>query len=235
MHPLSFSARRAVATLVAVPALLLGACTSTDGASSDPPAESASTDTAEVKDRRLRLDHRVTRVAGDLSPEQRARLERRLGPVVRSYLEPAFLRSYPMAGPGRSFAGFTPGARRLARKDERLLTGVGLDKAEDVRVRRASAYYSVVAPSSRAVGVTARLVVDVRATRGERTRSVRLRGRLLLTPTRAGWRIFGYDVSRAGADALESRNRKPTGRNDNKNDKGRGGDSGRSGTGKGNR
>ena len=222
-------ARRAVSALVIVPLLLLGACTTGDG--DDAPSGAspdASTSVEGPQDRRLRLDHRITRVAGELSKKQRARLERRLGSVVRSYLDPAFLRRYPMAGAGKSFSRFTPGARRLARKDQRLLTGVGLGRLDDVRMKRASAYHSVVAPGGRAVGATTRLVVDVRATRKDRTRTVRYRGRLMMTPTKGGWRVFGYDVSRAGADALRDKSSRKKQDKKGSQDEGR-----RSGGGKG--
>jgi hypothetical protein len=58
----------------------------------------------------------------------------------------------------------------------------------------------VVAAHGRAVGATAKVSLDLRVTEAGRTRPVRVQGRLLLTPTDHGWRIFGYHVASAGVD-----------------------------------
>jgi hypothetical protein len=43
--------------------------------------------------------------------------------------------------------------------------------------------------------MTARFVLDLTTT-GELRRKVEVRGRLLLTPTDNGWKVFGYDVNK---------------------------------------
>ena len=43
--------------------------------------------------------------------------------------------------------------------------------------------------------MTARFVLDL-ATTGELQRKVEVRGRLLLTRTENGWKVFGYDVNK---------------------------------------
>ena len=52
-----------------------------------------------------------------------------------------------------------------------------------------------LAVRGRAVGMTARFVLDF-ATTGELQRKVDVRGRLLLTRTDNGWKVFGYDVNK---------------------------------------
>jgi hypothetical protein len=64
-----------------------------------------------------------------------------------------------------------------------------------VEALRAS--FSVVAPRGRAVGATARIHLEVQ--RGGRP--LRIDGRLLLTPTKRGWQIFGYDLTRSDRPA----------------------------------
>ncbi len=53
----------------------------------------------------------------------------------------------------------------------------------------------MLAVKGHAAGATARVVLRFR-TDGEVQRKVEVRGRLFLTPTPDGWRIFGYDVTK---------------------------------------
>jgi hypothetical protein len=53
----------------------------------------------------------------------------------------------------------------------------------------------VLAVRKHAVGVTARVYLRFRTT-GHLKRDVRVQGRLYLTPTPAGWRVFGYDMTK---------------------------------------
>ena len=128
------------------------------------------------------LRSRVTRVAGPLTDVRRDRVARRARAVVAGYLESAFLRT------GDPFRAFTGEARRAARSDGELLTG-----SRGVELRRAHAWFSVAAPGGRPVGLTARVLVELAD--GRRAESVT--GRLLLTRTADGWRVFGYDLARS--------------------------------------
>lgn len=134
---------------------------------------------------------RVTRVAGRLPAARRQAVERRIGTLLQRYVEAAFVQDRS----GRSaFPGFTGGARRLAIGDERVLTR----GSQPTEAARASAFVSVFAAGSRAQGATVRLHLKLAAPGN--ARPVPLTGRLLVTPTRSGWRIFGYDVARGGRD-----------------------------------
>lgn len=186
--------RRAVATALLIPILaVLPACTDAGGdqpAATPTPQSTSPTTTLEP----FRLEAAVTRVAGRLPDRRRERVARQAGQVVERYVQAAFL----SAPPANAFAGFTRGARREARQDRRLLTAAGFGGRAQVTARHAAAYLSVLAPRGRVVGATARLEVDLRVDRAGQARTVRLRGRLMLTPTPQGWRVFGYDVSRSG-------------------------------------
>lgn len=194
----SSRARPAVAFVAALGLLLpLSACTS-DGSSPaepEPPAETAPAQT--LRSSEVDLQTRVTRVAGRLPDKRRTQVGDRIGRVVEAHLDAAYLRDYPVRGPGAAFAGFTPGARKQARGDQRLLTGRGLKGARSVSVTDAAAYVALLAPRRHLVGATARLEVDLRVETDAGAEKVRVRGRMMLTPTPKGWRIFGYDLSRS--------------------------------------
>ena len=197
-HPFR-RARRALLALVLSLGLALpmSACTSDDR---EPGASESPTSTAPgqtLRSSEVRLETRVTRVAGRLPEKRRTQVGKGIGRTVAAYLDKAYLRDYPMRGPGAAFAGYTAGARQQARKDQRLLTGRGLKGARSVSVTDAAAYVALLAPGRHVVGATARLEVDLRVETKRGAEKVRVRGRLLLTPTPKGWRIFGYDVSRS--------------------------------------
>lgn len=132
---------------------------------------------------------RVTRVLGDLSAAQRRLMAGRARTLVAEYVEAAFV---DRRRGDRAFPGFTPGARRLAREDRRLLTGGAFEGP--VTTQAATAWVTVWAHEGRPAGATARVAVDLEVE--GRPRVVRLEGRLLLTPTPSGWRVFGYDLTR---------------------------------------
>ena len=197
-HP-SPRAGTALLSLVAALGLAvsLTACTSgsPESSTSEPPAGTAPAQTLRSSD--VRLQTRVARVAGVLPEKRRARVAKGIGRVVEKHLDKAYLGDYPMRGAGAAFADFVPGVRKQARRDQRLLTGRGLKGAESVSVTSAAAYVALLAPRRHVVGATARLEVDLRVDTGRGAEKVRVRGRLMLTPTAEGWRIFGYDLSRS--------------------------------------
>jgi hypothetical protein len=135
---------------------------------------------AERQDPRLELTSRVTRIAGHLSDVRRERVTRQVREVVADYLQAAFVDGE------HPFETFVPGLRRAARADAPVLEGGG-------EVVKAAAWFSVAAPGGRAVGVTARLAVDLRADDGTASS---VTGRLLLTKAGATWHVFGYDLAR---------------------------------------
>jgi len=180
-------------TALTLLAVLLSGCTSDPDPEAGPPSAPSSASPSSSAPEPLRLETAVARVAGKLSQARRERVARKAGAVVEDYLQAAFLAGPPQG----AFDSFTSGARKQARHDRRLLTAAGLRSAEPVTATHAAAYLSVLAPRGRVVGATARLEADLRVERRGEPRTVRLRGRLMLTPTAKGWRIFGYDLSRS--------------------------------------
>lgn len=173
-------------------------------ARSDPaPAPVPAPTRAEVPDPGgLDVRTRVTRVAGALSDTRRRQLSRSARTLVTDYVEAAYLDGNDDGN--AVLPGFTLAARRLARRDLDVLSAAGFPGADSVRARSArpaQVYVAAVAANGRAVGATARVSIHLAVTRDGATAPARLRGRLLLTPTDRGWRIFGYDLALSGAGA----------------------------------
>jgi hypothetical protein len=166
--------------------VLLAGCDWGGDAEEDPIPSAAGGPTTQP----LRVTAEVTGVGGTrIAPALRRRTATDVRGLVQRYVEAAFVEG---AGGAEAFPGFTPAARELAVADRRVLTAAGL---AEVAPRSASASVSVLHRDGRGVGATARLRVRVLADDGAR---VVLRGRLLLTPTEQGWKVFGYDLARAG-------------------------------------
>jgi hypothetical protein len=169
----------------------------TSGGSSVTPSPSEPTEPPSVP-----LKVVVTRVLGKLPESSRPTLEARVGKAVSAYVDAAFLSGdYPRADFGDSFASFTSGAAREARRDLDLLTNHELGPStESVRATRRTAYLSVLAPYKVAAGVTAKVDLVFVVDRGDQpAQRVRLAGRMLLTrsPSDGGWAVFGYDLHRS--------------------------------------
>jgi hypothetical protein len=177
--------------LLALGATLSG-CLADDGSD-----ETGSRSRTEVSDVATTLQVRTTvsRVQGRLSKQQQGRLERDASQLLAGYLAAAYLHERPADGYRSAFPGFTRGARTLALRAVDTVADAGLIGADEVRSSGAVAFLSVVAPEGRPVGATARVYLDLRITEKGRSRTVPVRGRLMLTPGQDGWRIFGYDLS----------------------------------------
>jgi hypothetical protein len=202
----TWSAPGRASAVVAGLTLLVGvsACTADAPADRSAPTSSAPTKpttSAGPRPASAPLRVAVTRVSGRLSAHDRTVLAANVGRVVGGYLDAAFLRGpYPRSDFSDSFASFTRGAARTARRDQALLTNRRLGPSTaSVRAVRRTAYLSVLAPFEVAAGVTANvdLALVVQRSSGSPER-VRMSGRLLLTrDARGGWSIFGYDLSRS--------------------------------------
>jgi hypothetical protein len=142
----------------------------------------------------------VTHVAGRLRASDRAAVVGRVRRVLTTYAGQAFLGGpYPRTDFSDSFGAFTAGAARDARRDQALLTNADLGATtRSVRLSRATAYLSVLAPRRHAAGASAAVDWVFAVDRGDRSpERVHLQGRLLLTKEKGAWRIFGYDVHRS--------------------------------------
>jgi hypothetical protein len=179
------------------------------GCSSDGPPDKVSSqiraDASDAPGTALQMRTSIARVHGRLSPARRQQLERDAGRLLADYLAAAYLHERPATGYDGSFPGFTRGARALALKDVETASDAAFSGADEVRSRGAVAFLSVVAPEGRPVGATARVFLDLAVAEGSRDRLLELRGRLLLSPTGDGWRIFGYDLSLGSSPAKGGR------------------------------
>lgn len=201
-----------VATAAVLGGLLLAgasACTGDSGspAAAPSPSPSASTGTAAtLTPKPAPMVVRVTRVHGRLSQQDARALEHNVGKVVASYLDDAYLGgSYPRSDFGNAFGTFTQGVQAQARRDRDLLTNHALGAStKSVTAKERTAYLSVLAPHKVAAGVSARLTLRYVADRGDSAaQQVTVTGRLSLTRTSHGWKIFGYDLARSVRTAGE--------------------------------
>jgi len=179
-----------VATIVV--ALLLGGCTEPP-AGDGPPADPESV--------ALRIS---TATGGDtLAEDQRTDVESAIGEVLSEYVVEAFLGDHPRTGFVDALDGFTDGAAGLAAGDLEVLTAAGVADLAAVRATRLDSALSLYVVDGDPLGASAVVDFDFDATLAdESTQRLILRGRLLLTRTRDGWAVFGYDVKSDDGTAL---------------------------------
>lgn len=137
----------------------------------------------------------IGHVVGRLPGTRRKAVRKEIAVVVDRWWEAAYLSGADSGTKlSAAFPGFTPGARRRATFDRALMTNRDL-AADSVTPLMRKVRLDLLAVDQRARSVTARFDLRVRTT-GERTRRLQVRGRLFLTRGAAGWRIFGYDVTK---------------------------------------
>jgi len=178
------------AVLVAV-GLLLGGC-SGGGEEPSPAPRSESS----AQDVRVVTDSGIGKVRGPLSRPRRAEVVRDVTAVVDAWSNRAYGGSYPRTDFDDAFTAFTPYARALALRKSSLLSNAGAGgELEAATIARRVVRVDVLAPRGRVAGATARvrIVLDLS---GPADRREVVTGRLLLSPTAKGWRVFGFDVSR---------------------------------------
>ena len=140
---------------------------------------------------------RIHRVYGRLPDARRKAVRRQVGQVVDRWWEAAYLGgTYPRSGFPSAFPGFTRGAERRARTDKALLTNqTGGHRIDAVEARHRSVSLDILATRKQARSVTAHVLLRF-DTRGDKTGTTVVRGRLFLVRKRGAWRIFGYDISK---------------------------------------
>jgi hypothetical protein len=194
-------ATRAGALLLLL-ALTAGGCRDADDRTAAPAPSTSESSSPAAKPVRTRTT--LGTVTGRLARKDRLRVVAAAGDAVDSWFDAAYVgKPRPRVGNafagftvGNAFAGFTPGLRAEAHADRALLTNQALARQVDtVTATRRQVRVDVLAVRGRAAGVTARFVLDLTTT-GKVERTIAVRGRLLLTPTGHGWKVFGYDVSR---------------------------------------
>ena len=194
--------RSTAAAILLALALTTGACSgdadekqpSSTGSSASPSAEPAPVGTKAT----------IGKVTGKLPKERQQSLRKAVRDVVDEWFEAAYVGGdYPRNDFHDAFPGFSVGARAQARGDRRLMSNAEAGKRfESVRATRKRVRIDVLAVRRRPVGVTARFVLDFKVASkvaGKGVRKTEVRGRLFLTHTDHGWRVFGYDVTRGDA------------------------------------
>ncbi len=203
-------ARRRAGTPTSSLALILAiavAITSTAllGCSADPvepsrtpaPAEPTDTITGDVvppEPPELATTAEVGRIVGRLPGPRRKSVRKQVTRVVDRWWEASYLGAGSETDLATAFPGFTIGASTRARFDRKLMTNTALG-ADSIMPLMRKVRLDLLAVRQRVRSVTARFDFRVRTT-GDRSGRLRVRGRLFLTRRAAGWRIFGYDVSK---------------------------------------
>jgi hypothetical protein len=180
------------AALVLGLVLTLAGCS---GGDDDEPAAEKSSDTPSTAPG---IDTRVEvgEVAGRLSKGSAREVAADVAGVVDGWLDGAYVGGgYPRSDFGDAFRGFTKDAAALAAKQSGLMSNKGVKGVDAVTAVRRAVRVDLLAPKGKPAGATAHvnLVMDLT---GDVDRTDQVRGRLLLTRTKSGWRIFGFDIER---------------------------------------
>lgn len=135
---------------------------------------------------------RLSTITGRLPVGGRDQLRSEVGRAIDGWWQAAYL-STGTSDPFPS-ASFTPGAARLAKRDADLLSNAGMTGVTAIEPRRREADLDILAVKGAARGITAVLHLTY-DTSGGPARRCGVGGTVSLTPSAAGWRIFGYDVT----------------------------------------
>ncbi|TIC88789.1 hypothetical protein E8D34_03780 [Nocardioides sp. GY 10113] len=189
---MSRSPRRTTSAAAAVIAALmpLTAACSDDAA---PAAQTTPTPvTAEPTPFSVRAD--VGNVTGRLGRSDRREVLRDVREVVADWMEAAYVETGSAVDLGTAFADFTPQAAASAKRQRALLTNAALASADGVEVRPAVVKVDVLAPGGEVAAATARFRVVLQREGAKRQEKVV--GRLMLSPVKKGWKVFGFTVER---------------------------------------
>jgi hypothetical protein len=193
--------RRAELLVVAIlsAALSVAACSGDDGGPADaPPSGGAGASTAtDNTPPPLETTATLGKVRGQLPKGKRSKVRQQVAHAVDEWFDAAYVGGdYPRNDFSTSWPGFTTGAKADAEGDKALMSNQ--DIGTDISAVKATArrvYVDVLAVRGHARGATARFVLKFK-TDGDVQRKIEVSGRLFLTPSPDGWRIFGYDVTK---------------------------------------
>jgi len=197
------SVRMGTAVAGVLLSLLAGGCTDGDEAPVPPPPESvepspSTAPTLTVSSSPLNIQ--LGPVRGELRPVARTQLRDRLRRVISVWMATGYVGGdFPRTDYSQAFMTYTPGVAAQAQRQRKVTTtaGLGAELAQVVPTRRV-ARVSVLAVRGRAIGASARVLLVMVGVRADGTElELVVRGRLRLTPTADGWRIFGFELSRS--------------------------------------
>lgn len=182
----------ATATLLA----LIG-CSSDDEPEADPSSPSSTSPPAPPP---LATHTTMGVISGKLDDQARGRIKEKVAAVVDDWFEAAYVGGdWPRTDFGDAYPHFSARAARDAAQDAGLMSNARLgEQLEAVEATKRRLRIDVLAVKRRAVGVTARFVLEMNLA-GEVNRSERVAGSLFLTYQDGGWQVFGYDVQRGMA------------------------------------
>ncbi len=187
-----------LAALVLVLVLpLSAACSSGSDPEAAPARLSRGDDQVSLASHPVRTRTKIHRVYGRLPDARRKAVRRQVGEVVDRWWDAAYLGgTYPRSSFPSAFPGFTRGAEERARADKALLTNqTGGHRIDAVEARHRAVTLDILATGKQARSVTAHFTLRF-DTRGDKTGTTVVRGRLFLVHRRGAWRVFGYDVSK---------------------------------------
>lgn len=146
---------------------------------------------------RVETKSSVGQVAGKLGKGKRRKVLTEVTAVVDGWLDAAYVEGdYPRARFGDAFPGFTRGAAKLAAKDRKVMSNARIaERLDRIDVITRNVKVDILAPGGKPAGATARVVLVIDLA-GEIDRRDRIHGRVLLTPAKGGWQVFGFDVRR---------------------------------------
>ena len=190
------SVRRAGRASIAALVLAVAA-TGCSAGSDEPDSAAPPSATATDKDQPLETKVSLGKVTGRLAPEARRRLTKQVGDVVDGWTDAAYLGTdYPRRDFSDVWPDFTAGAKQEAHGDRALMSNEDIgDRIDGVTGRRRVVRIDVLAVKKRPVGVTAHVFLGFRTT-GKVEKVVQVKGRLFLTHTERGWKVFGYDMTK---------------------------------------
>ena len=192
------SAPRA-ASLLLLLALVAGGCSDADPGETQPaPAPSSESSSPTSVPKPVSTKARIATVNGRLAKPNRRHALATATDLVDGWFDAAYVAGkYPRRDFGGAFPGFTAGARAQARRDRALMSNQDIGRRVDaVTATHRRVFVDVLAARGRAVGMTARFRLDFDTT-GDLERRFQVQGRLLLTRTEDGWKVFAYDVTKA--------------------------------------
>ena len=162
-----------------------GASTATDN--TPPPVQTTST---------------MGQVRGQLPQDKRSKVREQVAHAVDAWFDAAYVGGdYPRNDFSDSWPGFTTGAKADAEDDKLLMSTFDVGRVvSSVEAITRKVSVDVLAVRGHAQGATARFVLKYRTVGDVKDDDVQhktvVRGRLFLTPSPDGWRIFGYDVTK---------------------------------------